>query len=69
MLKLAMITTPTALPTTRALASANVQRGNDAAVLTMNPTNSRPALSDHLGGQVRVRKRYDDGGLSRALSR
>jgi hypothetical protein len=63
-LKLAMISTPTALPTTGALASANVQHSNDAAVLTTNPTNSRPALSDHLGGQVRVRNRYDDGGLN-----
>jgi hypothetical protein len=66
-LKIAMVTMLTALPITGALASTNVQYTNGAAVLSINPTKSRPSLSDHLGGQVRVRNHYADGSLNNQL--
>jgi hypothetical protein len=66
-LKIAMITMLTALPISGALANANVQCTKSAPVLSMNPTKSRPALSDHLGGQVRLRNHYDDGSLNDKL--
>jgi len=67
MLKIAIITMLTASPITGALASTNVQYTNDPAVLSMNPSKSRPALSDHLGGQVRLRNHYVDGSLNNQL--
>jgi hypothetical protein len=66
-LKIAMITMLTASPISGALASTNVQYTNSALVLSMNPTKSSPALSDHLDGQVRVRNHYDDGSLNDKL--
>jgi hypothetical protein len=66
-LKIAMITMLTAFPVTGALASTNVQYTNGPAVLSINPSKSRPALSDHLGGQVRVRNHYADGSLNNQL--
>jgi hypothetical protein len=59
--------TGAALPLTAALASTNVQYTDSAPVLSMNPTKDRPALSDHLGGQVRVRNHYDQGSLNNQL--
>jgi hypothetical protein len=66
-LKIAMITMLIASPITGALASTNVQYTNGPAVLSMSPSESRPALSDHLSGQVRVRNHYADGSLNNQL--
>jgi hypothetical protein len=62
-----MITTLTALPITGAPASTNVDYTNGTAALSMNATKSRPALSDHLGGQGRVQNHYADGSLNHQL--
>jgi hypothetical protein len=67
MLKIAMITILTALPITGALASTNVQYSNDPEVLSMSTTKFRPALTDHLGGQVRVRNHYDNDALNNQM--
>jgi hypothetical protein len=67
MLKIAMITILTALPMTAALASTNVQYSNDPEVLSMSTTKFRAALTDHLGGQVRVRNHYDSDALNNQM--
>lgn len=59
--------TSASLPLTGALASTNVHDNNGAAVLSLNPTKFRPALRDHLGGQVRVRNHYDEGSLNNQM--
>ena len=59
--------TGAALPLTGAVASTNVRYTDNAPVLSMNPSKFRPALSDHLGGQVRVRNHYDQGSLNNQL--
>jgi hypothetical protein len=41
--------------------------GQSASVISLNPAKSRPGLSDHIGGQVRVRNGYDDHGLNNEL--
>jgi hypothetical protein len=59
--------TGAALPLTQALASTNVRYTDNAPVLSLNPNKFRPALNDHLGGQVRVRNHYDQGSLNNQL--
>jgi hypothetical protein len=59
--------TGAALPLTGALASTNIRYTGSAPVLSMNPAKFRPALNDHLGGQVRVRNHYDQGSLNNQL--
>jgi hypothetical protein len=36
-------------------------------VLSMSTTKFRPALTDHLGGQVRVRNHYDSDALNNQM--
>jgi hypothetical protein len=41
--------------------------GSPDSVLSQNPTDFRPGLGNHLGGQVRVRRSYDDHWMNNKL--
>lgn len=58
-----------AMPLSAALADTPTPEsfGSSASVLSQNPNDFRPGLGNHLGGQVRVRRSYDDHGLNNKL--
>jgi hypothetical protein len=58
-----------AAPLSGAFANTPMQDsfGGSASVISQNPTDFRPGLGNHLGGQVRVRRSYDGHWMNNKL--
>jgi len=58
-----------AAPLSAAFANTPTQTGFDASasVISQNPTDFRPGLGNHIGGQVRVRRSYDGHWMNNKL--